>query len=299
MQFITIGYRRRWKKSRVLAQAPKLGRLIIATVRKPVVGWRTARRLFFVGAPQGRLNAVHSPLRGSKRKNDACGHRFPRARAAWLLSIVPAALWQTFRRLRAKAAARQAREAQATTHERRATSHERRATSDEVRIPVPGRWPPSAILAVPSPLESKKPRATSRERRATSHEPARLWRVFCSPLPVPGPWPMTNDKGPMTVVPTLPFRNKLSTAAYAQECMSKTIKFESKSIKKATFSVKKRSKTRAFRHAHLNIWGGSPPLALAPGPFCPSPRVFSGWFRGQKGRVQKLSTKWGKPGIGI
>jgi hypothetical protein len=142
-QFITIRYRRRWKKSRVLGQAPKLGRLIIATVRKPVVGWWTARRLFFVGAPQGRLNAVHSPLRGSKRKNDACGHRFPRARAAWLLSIVPAALWQTFRRLRAKAAARQDREAQATTHERRATSHERRATSherratsDEVRIPV-------------------------------------------------------------------------------------------------------------------------------------------------------------------
>ena len=38
----------------------------------------------------------------------------------------------------------------------------------------------------------------------------------------------------------------------------KTIKFGSKSIKKATFSVKKASKTRAFRHAHLNIWGGHP-----------------------------------------
>ena len=51
---------------------------------------------------------------------------------------------------------------------------------------------------------------------------------------------------------------KLSTAACAQECLSKTIKFESKSIKKATFSVKKASKKRAFRHAHLNIWGGHP-----------------------------------------
>ncbi|MBE3100636.1 MAG: hypothetical protein IMZ44_26260 [Planctomycetes bacterium] len=39
---------------------------------------------------------------------------------------------------------------------------------------------------------------------------------------------------------------------------SKTIKFESKSIKKATFSVKKGSKKRAFRHAHLNILGVAP-----------------------------------------
>jgi hypothetical protein len=38
----------------------------------------------------------------------------------------------------------------------------------------------------------------------------------------------------------------------------KTIKFGSKSIKKATFSVKKGSKRRAFRHAHLNILGGHP-----------------------------------------
>ena len=52
--------------------------------------------------------------------------------------------------------------------------------------------------------------------------------------------------------------NKLFTTAYAQQSMSKTIKFESKSIKKATFSVKKRSKTSAFRHAHLNILGGHP-----------------------------------------
>ncbi|MCX5676913.1 MAG: hypothetical protein NTX87_18135, partial [Planctomycetota bacterium] len=63
---------------------------------------------------------------------------------------------------------------------------------------------------------------------------------------------------PGSPFPTLLFRNKLSTAAYAQECMSKTIKFESKSIKKATFSVKKRSKKRAFRHAHLYILGGHP-----------------------------------------
>jgi hypothetical protein len=38
----------------------------------------------------------------------------------------------------------------------------------------------------------------------------------------------------------------------------KTIKFGSKSIKKATFSVKKGQKRRAFRHAHLNILGGHP-----------------------------------------
>ena len=38
----------------------------------------------------------------------------------------------------------------------------------------------------------------------------------------------------------------------------KTVKFGSKSIKKTTFSVKKGSKRRAFRHAHLNILGGHP-----------------------------------------
>jgi hypothetical protein len=38
----------------------------------------------------------------------------------------------------------------------------------------------------------------------------------------------------------------------------KTIKFGSKSVKKATFSVKKASKRRAFRHAHLNILGCHP-----------------------------------------
>ena len=58
--------------------------------------------------------------------------------------------------------------------------------------------------------------------------------------------------------PTLLFRNKLSTSAHAHYHMSNSIKFESKSIKKATFSVKKASKKRAFRHAHLNIWGGHP-----------------------------------------
>ena len=51
---------------------------------------------------------------------------------------------------------------------------------------------------------------------------------------------------------------KLSTTAYAQECLSNSVKFGSESIKKATFSVKKRSKTSAFRHAHLNILGGHP-----------------------------------------
>jgi outer membrane lipoprotein-sorting protein len=77
---------------------------------------------------------------------------------------------------------------------------------------------------------------------------------------------MTNDKGRMTVVPPLAgsqflmllFRNKLSTTAYAHASMLKTVKFGSKSVKKATFSVKKGSKRRAIRHAHLNISGGHP-----------------------------------------
>ena len=70
-----------------------------------------------------------------------------------------------------------------------------------------------------------------------------------------------------------PLARKLCTMAYGHASMLKTIKFVSKSIKKATFSVKKASKRRAFRHAHLNILGGSPPLALAPGPFSPVQRA--------------------------
>ena len=56
----------------------------------------------------------------------------------------------------------------------------------------------------------------------------------------------------------LPFRNKLSTTAYAHSSMLKTVKFESKSVKRATDSDQKRSKPSAFRHAHLNILGSHP-----------------------------------------
>jgi len=43
----------------------------------------------------------------------------------------------------------------------------------------------------------------------------------------------------MTVVATLLFRNKLSTTAYAHPSMSKTVKFESKSIKTGSNSGQK------------------------------------------------------------
>ena len=73
-------------------------------------------------------------------------------------------------------------------------------------------------------------------------QPARLWRVPQSLF--------------FYIFP--PLARKLCTTAYGHASMLQTIKFESKSIKKATFSVKKRSKTSAFRHAHLNILGGHP-----------------------------------------
>ena len=170
----------------------------------------TERRSLAPAGLQKEKRCVRTPLSTGSRRvatfNRACG----------TLANLPAAARES---RRAPGSRGTSNDPRAAGHERRAASHERRSANPGFRIPVPGRWPPSAILAVPSPLESKKPRASSRERRATSHEPARLWRVFCSPLPVPGPWPMTNDKGPMTVVPTLPFRNKLCTTAYAQSSM--------------------------------------------------------------------------------
>jgi hypothetical protein len=66
-----------------------------------------------------------------------------------------------------------------------------------------GLWLPAFHSAI------GKPRATSRE-------------------------PFAGHSALRTPRSTLLFRNKLSTTAYAQECLSKTIKFESKSIKKAT-----------------------------------------------------------------
>jgi hypothetical protein len=69
----------------------------------------------------------------------------------------------------------------------------------------------------------------------------------------------------------------------------KTIKFGSKSIKKATFSVKKRSKTRAFRHAHLNIWGVTPSGASARAVFT-FRKGKKARFGGAKWRPEKLST---------
>jgi len=151
---------------------------------------------------------------------------------------------------------------QAASHEPLATSHARRATGDEPQAANPGR---------------RFPNPDSRPSAAVCH-----FGSFLAPRPpspaVSLPLQMTNDKGPMTVVPRWrvprpcsPFpvpcsRCCLFASSYAQRRMpirackkpSNSIKFESKSIKKATFSVKKASKRRAFRHAHLNILGGHP-----------------------------------------
>ena len=77
--------------------------------------------------------------------------------------------------------------------------------------------------------------------------------------------------------------------------MSQTIKFESKSVKKATFSVKKRSKTSAFRHAHLNIWGVTPSGASARAVFA-SRKGKKGAFSGRSRASSKVIHNW-IPGV--
>ena len=123
------------------------------------------------------------------------------------------------------------------------------------QTPRPSACPP---LAGPSSPESRKPRATSRERRATGHEPARRRRFSPNPSSAFSAVSAVKERG----VPWCCF----FATSFPQRRMrirackkpSKTIKFGSKSIKKATFSVKKGSKKRAFRHAHLNILGCHP-----------------------------------------
>ena len=101
----------------------------------------------------------------------------------------------------------------------------------------PGRWP------FPNPVPDFRPwAAVCHFGSFLAPQPARLWRV---------PQPLFSHIFP-------PLARKLCTMAYGHASMLQTIKFGSKSVKKATFSVKKASKRRAFRHAHLNIRGGHP-----------------------------------------
>ena len=134
----------------------------------------------------------------------------------------------------------------------------------ESRFPAVGRRLPFWQFPRSSSPESRKPRATSRERRATGHEPARRRRFSpnpCSAFGVYPPWRAVSAVKERRVP-----RRCFFATSYPQRRMrirackkpSKTIKFVSKSIKKATFSVKKGSKKRAFRHAHLNILWGHP-----------------------------------------
>jgi hypothetical protein len=62
----------------------------------------------------------------------------------------------------------------------------------------------------------------------------------------------------MFPIPDVAFSQQVFHNGVCPSVHAKTIKFGSKSIKKATFSVKKASKRRAFRHAHLNILGVDP-----------------------------------------
>ena len=113
-----------------------------------------------------------------------------------------------------------------------------------------GRWKKSRAFP------GTQPRAATDEPRATSHEPRAA-----------SDEPRATSHEPFAGHSALPHSRRCFFAtSYPQRRMrirackkrSKTIKFVSKSIKKATFSVKKGSKKRAFRHAHLNILWGHP-----------------------------------------
>jgi hypothetical protein len=129
------------------------------------------------------------------------------------------------------------------------------------RIPIPGDLPSarrrlaanpvgpsSAVLAVPLSLA---PRAPFPVPRSPFPVPRSLFPPFALGTGVPR-FPAPRSRFPV------PRFWELSTTAYAHPSMLQTVKFGSKSIKKATFSVKKGSKRRAFRHAHLNILGVDP-----------------------------------------
>ena len=132
------------------------------------------------------------------------------------------------------------------------------------RIPISGLWPPSAVLAVFSPLGLPacggslvpRPPACPPGRACP---PCRSYSsVLCildyAFLPRDGCPQVSGSPFP---VPRSPLLGVIHNGVWPFVHV-KTVKFGSKSIKKATFSVKKGSKRRAFRHAHLDIWGGHP-----------------------------------------
>jgi len=209
---------------------------------------------------------------------------------------------------------------------RSSTGHSMPGRVPGPRIPIPVRRPPSAVLAVPSSLcpLSLVPSPMSLARRPpvppclraaliVSHSafytlhsspvtgvprfpvprPARLWRVPGSRFP---------PSLPSTGVPRFPAALSLALIVYLSSapkvihngvCASVHVKSHQIPIKidqTATFSVKKGSKRRAFRHAHLNIWGGVTPSGA-------SARAVLAYRKGKKGafsdaprRVPKLST---------
>ena len=169
-----------------------------------------------------------------------------------------------------------------TQNPRRATSGERRAANPGHRFPNPDSWP-SAVSAsqIPAFGRSKWSMAVTNDSRGAvpTARGGQVRRLNGRPLRPPGSdRPRRRSLASCLSLRTLNSCSlsqslffyilrllawRLCTTAYAHPSMSKTIKFESKSVKKAMFSVKKRSKTSAIRHAHLNIWGVTPSGASA------------------------------------
>ena len=122
--------------------------------------------------------------------------------------------------------------------------------------------PPSASSAASAlrllPFSSSRRSGTRSPRRPAKLRWPCLLPVPCSPFP---PSPPGHGCPQVSGTPFSAPCSPLLGVIHNGTCPCvhvKTIKFGSKSIKKATFSVKKGSKRRAFRHAHLNILGCHP-----------------------------------------
>jgi hypothetical protein len=126
-----------------------------------------------------------------------------------------------------------------------------------------GLWLLAFHSALRTPHSLARPRPVPWQSALVTPFPALLYKnSACRVLVTPFPALVYKNRCPQVSRSLFPVPGSpLLGVIHNGVCTSvhvKTIKFGSKSIKKATFSVKKASKRRAFRHAHLNIFGGHP-----------------------------------------
>jgi len=84
---------------------------------------------------------------------------------------------------------------------------------------TPGSRTPGLSRARPSAAVCRLGSSPGLPASGGSHVPGSLFRVPCSrPLAVPGPWPMTTDKGRMTVVPHSALVTPFPALLYSHGC---------------------------------------------------------------------------------